>query len=520
MGFYSTNPVYSGAALGGKLILTGGELVVQDVDLVQLSDGGGSLGNATDDRFANIYATSSFNATAAMAIGATVSTTKGLFLVNTTAAALGAQQASPSLILGGKTWDTDGSSKAQNWRFHMLGVQAADPETDLILSSDSGSGTYYSWMTLKWAEAMGASLNFNRNVAILWDNDATASIGASASGRPDTVYAFSGLTQNAALALGATPSTSKGVILVSSTAAAAGAQQASPSIILGGSTHDGTSTSFAQTFRWHTLGTQAAAPVASLILGCDYGDAAYDNLATWSWNNTIGALTFNQDMDLKWTTDDVSDIGTVTASAPSGIYAGSNFTLSRAFALTNTVSATKGVFLVSTTAATGGATIQHSPPLVLSGSTWDSDGSAKTTKWSILSGGNSDTAPTAHLRFYGDNEDGTGANSIASFYWTGSQGGLILQHPVSHLLWNTDNAGSIGSATANRPLDVHIARAWHIYGDSGGTANSISLANATSTGAVTCTLGTNAPADVGTTTPNTWIKIYIGTTAYFFPVWT
>ena len=388
MGFYSTNPVYGLAAMQGKILYTGGELVVQDVDLVQLSDGGGSLGNATDDRFANIYATTSFTANAAMAIGATVSTTKGLFLVNTTDAAIGAQQCSPSIVLGGETWDADGAvTKVQKWRFHHLGTQANDP-------------------------------------------------------------------------------------------------------------------------------------VANLILGCDPGDATFDVFMTCAWDNVAGSITLGQDIDLLWTTDAVSDIGTVTANSPSGIYAGSNFTLSRAFALTNTVSTTKGLFLTSTTVATGGATIQHSPPIVLSGSTWDTDGSAKTTKWSFLSGGNSDTAPTAHLRFYGDNGDGTGANQIASLYWTGSQGGIILQHATSHLLWNTDNAGSIGAATANRPLDAHIARAWHIYGDSGGTANSLSLANSTtSPGAVTPTLGTNAPTVITVTTPNTWVKIYIGTSARYFPIW-
>lgn len=42
----------------------------------------------------------------------------------------------------------------------------------------------------------------------------------------------------------------------------------------------------------------------------------------------------------------------------------------------------------------------------------------------------------------------------------------------------------------------------------------------TSTGAVTCTLGTNAPAGVGTTTPTTWMTLLVGGTTYFIPLWT
>lgn len=42
----------------------------------------------------------------------------------------------------------------------------------------------------------------------------------------------------------------------------------------------------------------------------------------------------------------------------------------------------------------------------------------------------------------------------------------------------------------------------------------------TSTGAVTATLGTNAPAGVGTTTPTTWLTLVVAGTTYFIPLWT
>lgn len=42
----------------------------------------------------------------------------------------------------------------------------------------------------------------------------------------------------------------------------------------------------------------------------------------------------------------------------------------------------------------------------------------------------------------------------------------------------------------------------------------------TSTGSVTTTLGANAPAGVGTTTPTTWMTLIVNGTTYFIPLWT
>lgn len=81
------------------------------------------------------------------AIGTTP--TDGLTLDNTTAAALGAQQYSPAIHLGGNCWETTGgTSQSVDWRIYNVPVQGATATTTLYFDSSVNGAAYVNRATL------------------------------------------------------------------------------------------------------------------------------------------------------------------------------------------------------------------------------------------------------------------------------------------------------------------------------------------------------------------------------------
>lgn len=81
----------------------------------------------------------------AASLGVTAVDGKGLWLYNDTAAAAGAQQISPSLVLEGQGWKTTATAASQSvkWRFDVLPVQgSAAPAAQLRLSASINGGAY------------------------------------------------------------------------------------------------------------------------------------------------------------------------------------------------------------------------------------------------------------------------------------------------------------------------------------------------------------------------------------------
>lgn len=92
--------------------------------------------------------------------------TRGLALVNTTAAAAGAQQVSPSLELGGQGWKTDAvaASQAIAWRVQAVPVQgAAAPSSYIDFQASIAGGAYASQMTVSSIGQVAASVFSSTN---------------------------------------------------------------------------------------------------------------------------------------------------------------------------------------------------------------------------------------------------------------------------------------------------------------------------------------------------------------------
>jgi hypothetical protein len=111
------------------------KLVVNSTGLVGINTGTGTPSSKLD-----VTATS---------VGTTTSGTNGISLVNTTAAANGAQQNSPSLRFNGKGWGTTAStSQACDWIIYNTPIQGAVPTVSLIMASSVAGAAYTSRFTL------------------------------------------------------------------------------------------------------------------------------------------------------------------------------------------------------------------------------------------------------------------------------------------------------------------------------------------------------------------------------------
>jgi hypothetical protein len=270
-------------------------------NLLWASDGSGDVGAAAATRPANIYGTTSVNLgnganvltttahtiSGAMAIGNAPTEAKSLVLRNSTAAANGAQQWSPSIYLSGRGWGTGGGGSTEVlYRMETQPLQGATANAYFNLAvSVNGGGTWADVLTLDSSNAGSAILRQN-SASLLWSFDNTGNIGQAAGYRPSSVYAATsinvgngaailtttGFAISSALALGTAPTEAKGLVLENTTAAADAAQQASPAIYLAGQGfRSGAGTeSQRDVWRIHNLPVQMAAAAdttAKLLFG-------------------------------------------------------------------------------------------------------------------------------------------------------------------------------------------------------------------------------------------------------------
>lgn len=125
--------------------------------------------------------------------GIGVTNATGIELANATAAAAGAQQVSPDLVLTGQGWKTNATAASQtvNFRQYVLPVQgAANPSANLVFASQVNAGGYTDQMTLRNSRALTgiatvSSVLLADATAIVWNNAQNPNIrynsGADAS---------------------------------------------------------------------------------------------------------------------------------------------------------------------------------------------------------------------------------------------------------------------------------------------------------------------------------------------------
>jgi hypothetical protein len=161
-----------GAAASGNVLRGNG------TNFVSATLAAADLSNGTTGSGAVVLATSPSITTPAITTSATVTNNAigggqadGAILTNTTAAANGAQQSSPSLHLIGQGWETNTSaSQTVDWIATNLPIQgAASPTTALVLSSQVNGGGYITQARL----TSGGVLNVTTGLQIA---------GAAASG--------------------------------------------------------------------------------------------------------------------------------------------------------------------------------------------------------------------------------------------------------------------------------------------------------------------------------------------------
>lgn len=156
------------ASSGGGWALTGTSTLTGAVDIV------GSTSNTLKHTFNSL--------------GTTQTNGAGLWFTNTTAAAAGAQQISPSIVLEGRGWKTNATAASQSVKFaqYVLPVQgAANPTGTWTLNSSINGGAYGTAMTYTSAGLLtapdltlsGGTLTISSTRLILF-NGGSGTIGA------------------------------------------------------------------------------------------------------------------------------------------------------------------------------------------------------------------------------------------------------------------------------------------------------------------------------------------------------
>ncbi len=232
------------------------------------------------------------------ALGVTQTTSSGLALTNTTAAALAAQQISPALRFSGNGWKTaaTAASQAVNFRNYNLPVQGVNNPTGILkwdysvnggayadvftITPSSGRVTVFNSifaMSLVGGASGSIATEGSQNINISPNNTPvlTAAIGGNVGIGQTVPTSKLDVTTNS---LGTTQTTSSGLALVNTTAAAAGAQQISPALrwSANGWKTNATAASQAVDFRSYVLPTQGSTqPTGELIFESAINSGSY-----------------------------------------------------------------------------------------------------------------------------------------------------------------------------------------------------------------------------------------------------
>jgi hypothetical protein len=244
-------------------------------------------------------------------LGVTQTTDSGLALTNTTAAAAGAQQISPALRWSGQGWKTTATAASQSvdFRSYVVPVQgAANPSGYLTwdASINGGASTPLMYLfnsgQLSVASSGGIQLSLipgatptiatggSQNIAIAPNNVTamTVALGGNVGIGQTVPTSKLDVTTNS---LGVTQTTSSGLALVNTTAAAAGAQQISPAVRFTGNgwKTNATAASQAVDFRNYLLPVQGSAnPSSSLVWESSINGGAYSQVMTLSSAGGLG----------------------------------------------------------------------------------------------------------------------------------------------------------------------------------------------------------------------------------------
>lgn len=225
------------------------------------------------------------------AVGATsVDADLGLLIINTTAAAAGAQQYSPMLVLEGQGWKTNATAASQEvqFAFQVIPIEgAANPTGQLSIFSNINDGGFVERASLSSGGAFTAT-SLHATSATL----TTTSVAANTS----DLYV--------------------NLLIINTTAAAAGAQQYSPILVLEGQgwRTDATAASQEVQFGIQVVPVQGTAnPTGRLSFFSNINDGGFTEIARFTSTTPAAADTTNlfltDDNGIEQVTCGVADSG-------------------------------------------------------------------------------------------------------------------------------------------------------------------------------------------------------------------
>jgi hypothetical protein len=276
-----------------------------------------------------------------------------LIVKNTTAAANGAQQFSPSIRLQGFGWGTTlGSSQACDWRIYANTVQSTVPTSTLRMDVSVAGGAFTTPFSLANSGALSiGSLSVSAGAWISWSG--RSNLASSANGLIElyntagtdftrlnfggTTSAFPAIARSTTFldlvladasgpcqvscgkdAIGATPTDA--LIIKNTTAAALGAQQWSPAIRLQASGW-GTTLGSSQGCEWrvYVAPVQGLVPTNPLVFASSLAGAAFSAVASISTAGSIAGTSLSSSNNLFVTSKIFIASRTILSSPGDGI---------------------------------------------------------------------------------------------------------------------------------------------------------------------------------------------------------
>jgi hypothetical protein len=427
--------------------------------------------NTTDDRLGLGTATPASRLNVVTnALGVTQTTTSGLLLANTTAAAAGAQQMSPELRFRGNGWKTNTTAASQtvDFRLDVLPIEgAANPTGNLRFGASINGAAFTNFWNLQsaghWVPEVTGTYDIGTTgirVRRLMVNG--INLNTSTAPADNTLNVASGFN----MLNGSTPSASGGNIMTMSSAATAANTGTTDLLHLGTFGINTTGTAAANVARiQNTVNSTSSAPTGGYVVDWTL-TAAVDPRAFW---NTIGNNAFNSTSGFTW-------IGGAFAQTPRKLYVNGSIGANKdSITLQSTegarhmlvIDTTTGRFermtmpAAATTIYTGDGTLAGNRTVTMSGNTLNFTGGSVGFSTSgpdrlvdILSNANPQLRLThTDGSVYTDFQ--TDGNGVLNITPTGSPGRYIAiptgatgnKGYVGNVIWNESNVATTSGTT-------------------------------------------------------------------------
>jgi len=434
------------ASSGAVEEITVGSGLTLSAGTLSASGGGGTTINSTDTVIpyrsnSTTFLDSPLSVSASAVIltksGLGTASSDGLSLVNSTAAANGAQQISPRLRLTGQGWKTNATAGSQtlDWVIDNLPVQGTSAPTSILNFKHQVNGGGYSTIA---SITSGGTLSIGNNLNL--NNAFQLRTGTAGTGAFD-IYDTTNSTSRMMM-------TNDGELRIGSTTNVTG--NTSRLFVFGGSAGANID----------VMGTTSVDQAIIELEGSDYDPNLNSLWLRYTGGNAVGSTMGISNVNLGTISFQNSSNALIYTSNTAPIIIATDFAERFRIAGDGTITYTKsalattstdGIVITNTTAATSGVQVQYAPRIRFNSQAWKTNATAasRSVDWVMESRPSSGAANPSGSFYFSNSINGGAYTDIVSFTSGGDLTVAGLLKAGSSVTTLTDSAGKILSAALN-----------------------------------------------------------------------